>query len=820
MSWYHDVVWGAPQWASVAWIVSGCLTVLVLWSYLGPGRGDAWSMGVTARVLAALLKLSAIAMLAVCLVQPMRRGTRPKPQANLMAIVVDNSASMALKSAPGQKSRGDKVRSLVDPEASWRVRLAQDFDVRGFALATRLENSDQLHHLPMDGRASSLAGGLRQLASRLQGRPVAGVLLFTDGNLTDGDSDDDGVELDGSRLGFPVYPVLPRDHDEVVDLRVADVSVTQSDFETAPVTVRVAVAATGMPPQDVVVQFSDMETGAVVEEQTIELTPGGGGDGGVPEVDDAVAMFRFRPLRNEVRFYRAAVFRPQDRQGWETGEAEGEVTYRNNSRLVTVDASGGPYRVLYIAGRPNWEFKFLRRALQEDAETDLVGVIRIADKEAKFTFRDRDVSSANPLFAGLDDTDDETAQRYDEAVLIRLGVRDADEFSRGFPRSAEELFPLHGVILHDIEAEFFTQDQLLLLRRFVALRGGGLMLLGGRDSLRGRRFEQSPLGELAPVYPPGQADDRGASGGGYRLQLTREGLLHPWVRLRDSEQAETDRIAALPAFRSLSPVSRAKPGASVLAIARNRDGQESPAIVAGRFGQGRVVAVPMGDLWRWSMRRGVSSGRPGSAAEDDSDRRDDPAQAWRQITRWLVNEAPRRVECRIMTSDDPSRPAQLVTRLVDEAFQSIENAKVKLRITPPEGDPFTLAAEADFDRPGQYLASHWARQAGGYRVHAVATAEDGSPIGEDHAGWTADPAAAEFQSLGINRRWLQQLADASGGELIDENRLDSFVTSMPSRKVPVTQAWVYPIWHRPWVMLVAILCLCGEWGLRRWKGMA
>src|SRR5690606_29319717 len=105
------------------------------------------------------------------------------------------------------------------------------------------------------------------------------------------------------------------------------------------------------------------------------------------------------------------------------------------------------------------------------------------------------------------------------------------------------------------------------------------------------------------------------------------------------------------------------------------------------------------------------------------------------------------------------------------------------------------------------------------RVRAQVRAEDGSDLGAAHAGWTADPAAAEFQRLAINRPWLQQVAQASGGEVIEDGKLDAFVASLSSRKVPVTQSWVYPIWHRPAVMLAAILCLCGEWGLRRWKGM-
>ena len=41
--------------------------------------------------------------------------------------------------------------------------------------------------LRFDGDASHLAGALRTLADRFRGAPLAGVLLFTDGNATDVD---------------------------------------------------------------------------------------------------------------------------------------------------------------------------------------------------------------------------------------------------------------------------------------------------------------------------------------------------------------------------------------------------------------------------------------------------------------------------------------------------------------------------------------------------------------------------------------------------------------------------------------------------------
>ncbi len=80
----------------------------------------------------------------------------------------------------------------------------------------------------------------------------------------------------------------------------------------------------------------------------------------------------------------------------------GEQTSANNSRLVVVDQGDGPYRVLYVSGRPNWEFKFLSRAIEEDEQVQLVGLIRIAKRQPKFDFRNpQDQSTQRVYSTGL-----------------------------------------------------------------------------------------------------------------------------------------------------------------------------------------------------------------------------------------------------------------------------------------------------------------------------------------------------------------------------------------------------------------------------------
>ena len=53
----------------------------------------------------------------------------------------------------------------------------------------------------------------------------------------------------------------------------------------------------------------------------------------------------------------------------------GEESANNNiTRLVNVDQRKP--RILYLEGEPRWEFKFLRRAVEDDRTIDLVTILR------------------------------------------------------------------------------------------------------------------------------------------------------------------------------------------------------------------------------------------------------------------------------------------------------------------------------------------------------------------------------------------------------------------------------------------------------------
>jgi uncharacterized membrane protein len=775
--------WGAPGWLYPAAGLLAVALAAVLWSYLRPGPSRA------VRASAAFLKAVALAAIALCLLEPLRHGTRPRPGANLFAILADGSRSMNIRGAGEARSRGEEVRGWLRPDAPWQVRLAQDFDVRRYVFGGRLESAGDFRDVGFDGDESALGTSLEAVARRYRGRPLAGVLVFTDGNATDLD----GRVLDASGLP-PIYPVIAGGEGPPRDVAVRGVTASLTNFESAPVTVQAEIAHNGLAGEDISARLIDA-SGAVVEE-VIQRADGTG---------RIVARFEVRPQGTGIHAYRVlAAARPEiDRL--EKDGAGTEATLANNSRLVMVDRARGPYRVLYVSGRPNWEFKFLRRALDEDDEVELVGLIRIAKREPKFDFRSRFGESTNPLFRGFGNQGQEDLEKYDQPVLIRLGTADSEELRAGFPKTAGELFRYDAIILDDLEAEFFTQEQMALVRDFVAKRGGGFLMLGGQESFAKGGYARTPIGDLCPVYLD-QVAVKPAAEAGYRLDLTREGEIQPWVRLRKTEEGERRRLEEMPLFFTFHPTRGIKPGATVLVEARDAGGGSSPALVEHRFGKGRAAALLAGDLWRWGLKR--------KSAEDG-----DLEKAWRQTVRWLVGDVPRRVEGDVEEARAPSGPARIVVRARGETYEPLENASVSVRVTGPAGEAVDLTAKASEKEAGSYEVEYAPRLPGAYRAKVSVRDPEGKPAGEREIGWAADPAAREYRDLAPDRALLERLARESGGEVVDGGRLDAFAAGLYHRRIPITDPWTYPLWHRWSVLLFAFLCLAGEWGLRRWKGL-
>ncbi|MFO0952794.1 MAG: hypothetical protein U0835_16920 [Isosphaeraceae bacterium] len=116
--------------------------------------------------------------------------------------------------------------------------------------------------------------------------------------------------------------------------------------------------------------------------------------------------------------------------------------------------------------------------------------MRIARRQPKFDF-DPATRKSSKLYTGFDNPDEETAERGRPAPCSSAWAPRTRPSRDGFPETAEELFRYHAVILDDLEAAFFCQDQAHAFARFVSQRGGGLLMLGGPDSFSDSRYDRA-----------------------------------------------------------------------------------------------------------------------------------------------------------------------------------------------------------------------------------------------------------------------------------------------------------------------------------------
>jgi uncharacterized membrane protein len=653
-----------------------------------------------------------------------------------------------------------------------------------------MSRSTDFSQITFDGRASATGMALQTLGRRYHDKPLAGILLMTDGGATD--TGEHFYDLAGVP---PVYPVLIGQQRLQKDLSITNVSVTQTSFEDAPVTIQADAEALGFKGQSVAVVVTD-DDGEEVDRSNWKIRR-----------DDEKRAFRFRlrPEKVGVLFYNVAVAQDSVPDVNDSQAPSSEATVLNNKRTVVVDRGRGPYRILYVSGRPNWEYKFLRRAVADDEQVELVALIRVAHREPKYEWRGRRGERSNPMFRGFEGEQQQEGERYDQPVLVRLNTRDETELAEGFPKTTEELFGYHAIILDDVDKAFFSHDQMDLLRRFVAERGGGFLMLGGTESFCEGDFDQTSIGSILPVYLDRVPDVSVEMP--TKINLSRAGWLEPWARLRDNEQDERRRIEEMPGFAVLNRTGSIKAGARVVATVAG--GQEPvPALVVHRYGNGRAAALTIGDIWRWGMLR--------------EDLHKDMDKFWRQTLRWLVADVPKRVQLQIVHKTElPNQPVELKVRARGKDFELLDNVSIAIEVRDPESETMQLRGEPSLEERGLFEVSYVPRAGGGYFARAVVTDSAGIEVGRAETGWSADLQAREFASINANSALLEEIARRTKGRMVALDELDEFAGDLPYRDAPVTSAWVRPLWDLPGVLpmvfILIVTCFGAEWLLRRWR---
>ena len=766
-------------------IILGVLGILgVLITYLRfPQRGG-WKLA------AASLKILGILLLLFCALEPLLARKQPKKGANIFLVVGDNSESLQIKDAGEETSRGEILREdlLKAEESGWMKDLNEEFKVHRFLFGERLQRVANFEALNFEDRSSSLYGALDDISQRYEDRPLAGIFVLTDGNAND--LDDKLAKLPVE--GIPLYPVNVAGESSTRDTSIGQVTMNQSAFEDAPVTINAEVNLSQVANEPIEVVVVDRK-GNRIDSETVQTSE--------DETVETVS-FQLRPDKEDaLAFYELQVRQTKDDKPLEETE---EATTKNNKQSVVAVMPHGPYPILYIAGRPDFSYKFFKRALAEDPELQLASLIRIAKREPKFQYKGREGESSNPLFRGFRGEQD--IENYDQPVLIANKPK-GFELEAEFPKNDEALFKYAAIIIDKVEADFFTFNQQERLQQFVSRRGGGFITFGGQEMFHKGGYDKTPIGEMLPVYIDRKAVS-GTAGSG-DVEFSREGWLQPWARLRKDRASEESRLSETPPVFTVNPVGTTKPGASLISYFKGSDGSEHPLLVTQSFGKGKSVAVTVGDLWRW-----------GFSNPDQPEQMQDMNKFYRQLMRWIITDVPKRVslESKIDSSQFPPK-VQLEVTVNDDKFFPDSTSEVMIEVTDPDGQPSELRAALSSQKPGTYIAEYTAMNEGFYEAKAKVTDGSKEPIGDSITGWAVNSGLAELQNLSGNQALMQKLAEASGGEVVPKVELASFVEKLKEKPLPVMETKTSPLWHLPVFFLLALICFAGEWALKRWKGL-
>ena len=716
------------------------------------------------------LRALALCGLAFCLLKPFVTVYQTSPDDSYLAVLLDGSKSMQVTDSVNQESRLSSVNSLLfAPENGILNSLNEKFKTRLFSFAATPKRMAPVALAEAKGETTDIPAALNETLDNLQGVPLSGVVIFSDG------ADASGEDI--TQLAFrmrdrkiPVHTVGIGSPDGIKDIEVVKVDAPPTAEEDFPVEIWATIQRKGYGPREVTLRLRDENR--VVKTFNVNLNK---------ERPTRRVRIKFIPRNPGTQKYMVEI----------PAETDEAVPQNNTKKFLLKVAPSKRVKILYVDGRPRWEFKHIRRALETDPNIQLT---------VRYFTSDTSIGGANNA----------TEHQFDL-----------------YPTSKAVLFDYDAIILGNIGSSKFSRQQLENTVEFVRTRGGGFLMLGGKYSLGNHEMEDSyintPIAQVLPVElelgtPPAPSPptrrfaspprrDRSPSAVRDTLQLTAEGKMDPLMALADEPRENMIRWEQL-ILSSYSRVRRAKAGATVLAVHptdRNEFGNRI-LIATHNYNAGRVMVFTPLSSWNWQMHM---------PHEDDSHER-----FWRQTAKWLTTVQKDRLKLDIPKTAYALKEAVNINGTAyDHQFELTNQAKVRAIITDEDGRKREISLEQVLGQDGLYTARFIPPRRGEYRVTLVGTL-GGKSLGEQSGLFEVAESYAEFTNAELNAQLLQTLANTSGGRYYTLEDASQMVNHIPLVESATSRLVDEEIWDMPLIFGSVILLFALEWLLRKRRGLA
>jgi hypothetical protein len=612
---------------------------------------------------------------------------------------------------------------------------------------------------------------------------ILGVVVLTDGQHNWGQSPvKKAIELGQHQV--PVYPVALGTRRPPPDVALVEVKAPPAAFKDVDVTVEARFKITGLPVQDVVVELQRP---------------------GQPPLEEHIkhdGTDRYYSVHFQTRLDKAGAqaltvaARP----------VAGEIRTDNNGRPVVINVADDKAKVLLVDGEARWEFHYLQSALLRDRTMDVQGVVFSQPRLGKIS-------------------EEELRQIGNPALTL--------------PTEPDAFAPFDCIILGDVTPEQLPPADRIRLEKYVADRGGTLVLLAGKRAMplaftandRPGAADEDPLLRLLPVEQPRAVAPRD----GFHVVLTEEGKLTPFLQMEPAPDENLARWASFPPH-FWGVVGRVKPGAVALAHVAEADPQapkeppkgererEEGLIVRQHYGFGRVLFVGLDSTWRWRYKVGDTYHH----------------RFWGQAIRWAASDKPlvagnehlrfgtpepvykqgQDVEVTVRLAEQTGilGPDALAgARILRQGGDGGEKAVALVPLKRREAQPRVLDGKVRDLLPGQYHIELAIPELAD-KLNAP-PGPDGKP-GKLRASFTvAAPEGEEMVELGTNWPLLEELAAKSGGKVFTAENAPELVELLARQTAFHVEHAEVRLWQWWPVLALFLVLLTLEWVARKMAGL-
>jgi uncharacterized membrane protein len=778
----EQVFWARPLSFGTLVAIFAAIVVLSLYLYRRP-----WGLPLWLRGILVVSRVLVLALLVATLMEPTAVRTEEHTRERSLPVLLDVSESMSMKdqrklpeeiveaaAALGMTPldegiKADQVVMELDAgqrqkiTASSRLDLAKavlvdsarlifeslgenlDLSYHSFGQSPRLISEDtvvaaeDLAVLEATDPETSIASSLEEVANS-GGIPPAGIVLLSDGIDSATSQRSEAILRDLGAREIPVYTV-PLGLPDPDDVSINNIVMQEVAFSGDRVPVRVHLQSEGY--EQRTARLSVLLNDRRVSSRVVRF------DGGLQfeEVDFRVDIYEKGAAQIDV------VIEPFD----------DEVSITNNRITRSIRVVNEKVNVLYIEGNARWEFRYLRAILKRDPRINATFI----------------ASNVGPEVA-----------------------RNSPEHIERFPSKREEAFMYDLVILGDVDASFFSDEELGLLEELIRDRGASLLMLCGPMHSPGS-YQGTPVQTMLPVrFDP---DEKWAevSESVYPV-LTPEGR-SSLVMTLENEDDLNDRIwSRMAPMDQLPPLLAAKPGATVLAVlsdSTERD-QSYPLVAWQRYGTGKCMSIASDRLWRLRYKTGDKY----------------HWRVWSQCIQFMTLSRLMGEHKRIRLETDRSSyfvgsQGRLYAHVLDDDFEPVVQSGFDVVVSGLDGAAASqqIKLQPDRSQAGLYEGYFTPSGPGRYRMEANENDRKVSSVTE----FQVSDIRQELTDTDMRLENLQRIADLTGGATLGVQELPKISSLVNGESLTTSVRSERPLWDH-WLIILLLAGLLGaEWIIRR-----